>query len=447
MNITVGLVSLGCAKNLVDSEITLGFLRKSNFQIVNDPHEADVLIVNTCGFITSAKEESINSIFEMANYKKQGKCRCLIVTGCLSTRYKQQLWQEIPEIDGLLGTGEMHLVPEIISKVLNGERVLEFQADYFDYDDPDLPRFLATGSHSAYLKIAEGCNHQCAFCAIPQIRGPYRSRKFHSIIDEAEQLQDSGVKELIVIAQDATRYGRDLADKESLASLLRELVKKDLPWIRVLYTYPTYFSDEIITLMAKHDNLLSYVDLPLQHGSDTVLRRMQRPGSYVQQLALIKKIRKQVPDVTVRSSFIVGFPGETEAEFQQLLSFIKEARLQHCGIFQFSPEEGTPAYDMDDQVPDQIKQERYDEAMLVQQQISLELQQELVGQELEVLIEGPSDDSDLVLAGRHRGQAPEIDGLVYIGNQLAKRGDLVNVRITQAHPYDLVGEIVEGDGE
>lgn len=446
MKITVGLVSLGCSKNLVDSEITLGFLRKANFEIVHDPQVAEVLIVNTCGFITAAKEESINNILEMASYKKHGKCRCLIVTGCLSARYKEELWQEIPEIDGLLGTGEMHLVPEIINKVFGGERVYEFQEQYFDYDDPDLPRVLATGGHSAYLKIAEGCNHQCAFCAIPQIRGPYRSRDPQALVSEAKGLQKAGVKELIVIAQDTTKYGQDL-NGQNLVTLLRELVKVDLPWIRVLYTYPSFFSDELIELIGAHDNLLSYVDLPLQHGSESVLKRMRRPGSYEQQLRLIEKIRSQVPDVTVRSSFIVGFPGETEAEFQQLLSFIKEARLQRCGIFQFSPEEGTPAYDMDDQVPDQIKQDRYDEAMLVQQQISLELQQELVGQELEVLIEGPSDDSDLVLAGRHRGQAPEIDGLVYIGNQVAQRGELVNVRITQAHPYDLVGEIVEGDGE
>lgn len=445
MSKTVGIVSLGCAKNLVDTEIALGYLHEANYSIVTDPKSAEVLIVNTCGFIEPAKEESINCILEMAEYKNNGLCCCLIVMGCLSARYKEELWNAIPEIDALLGISEMARIPEIIPKILSGQRVYCIDDQYFSYDDPQIPRLISTGRHSSYLKIAEGCNHRCAFCIIPKIRGPYRSRKPETIIAEAEKLAASGVKELNVIAQDTTKYGTDLAYDYSLVDLLTELVKIDIPWIRILYTYPAFFSDEIINLMAQHDNLISYIDLPLQHASASVLRRMKRPGSYDSNLALIKRIRSRIPSAAVRSSFIVGFPGETEADFTQLLEFLAEAKLQHCGIFQFSAEEDTAAYSMPNQISDEIKAKRYDQAMLLQQQISLAHQQKLIGTNLEVLIEGHSDESELVLVGRHRHQALDVDGLVYMGNRHANIGDLVSVKIIQAHPYDLVGEIIEGD--
>ncbi|NLM68569.1 MAG: 30S ribosomal protein S12 methylthiotransferase RimO [Firmicutes bacterium] len=447
MTVKVGLVSLGCAKNLVDSEIALGYLHEDGYEIVNHPEQADVLIVNTCGFIGPAKEESINTIFEMADYKQTGRCRCLIVTGCLSKRYQQELWDEIPEIDAVLGTGEMDALPQVIRRALAGERVSLVREDYFSYDDPRMPRLISTGRHSAYLKIAEGCGHSCAFCAIPHIRGPYRSRSPKAILAEAEELAAVGVKELNIVAQDTTQYGRDLAPRQSLASLLRELVQLDIPWIRILYAYPTAISQELLDLMSAHDNLLSYIDLPLQHASRSVLKRMLRPGSYDSYLKLLEQIRSSVPQVTIRSSFIVGYPGETEAEFQTLLDFLKAAQLDRCGIFMFSPEEGTPAYDLQPQVDEETKEERYRMAMELQQQISLGKQKKLLGKTLEVLVEGRSEESDLVLVGRHRGQAPEVDGLVYMGNPTVEVGSLVKVKITQVHPYDLVGEMIEGDVE
>lgn len=440
---TVGVISLGCAKNLVDTEIALGFLQKSGFELVSDPAQAQVIIINTCGFIESAKQESIDTILEMAEYKTHGSCEVLIVSGCLSARYKDELWREMPEIDGIVGTGEMHLIGEIVTKALGGERISKFSSQLFDYDDPNVERIVSTGAHSAYLKIAEGCDHSCAFCAIPLIRGPYRSRQVAAIVAEAKRLVAEGVQEVNIIAQDTTKYGRDLSDGTNLVILLNELIKLDIPWIRILYTYPAFFSDELIELMAKNDRIINYVDLPLQHASSSVLKRMRRPGNYTSQLELIKKLRDRIKNVTIRSSFIVGFPGETESEFEELVNFITEAQLNHCGVFQFSPEEDTIAYDLPDQISDQVKLERYQKLMEIQQSISLAKQQALVGQELDVLVEGLSQESDLVIVGRHQGQAPEVDGVVYLGDQ-ADIGEIVKVRITQAHPYDLVGEIVRG---
>ncbi|HHT36235.1 MAG: 30S ribosomal protein S12 methylthiotransferase RimO [Candidatus Wallacebacter cryptica] len=445
MSIKVGLVSLGCAKNLVDSEIALGYLHDDGYEIVSDPKQADVIIVNTCGFIESAKAESIDAIFEMAAYKEKGSCRCLVVTGCLSKRYQQELWNEIPEIDAVLGTNEMDLLPGIMRRALDGERIRLVRNEYFSYDNPDIPRLISTGAHSAYLKIAEGCGHQCAFCAIPSIRGQYRSRSPESIVAEANKLAALGIKELNIVAQDTTQYGRDIEPKQTLAVLLRDLVKVDIPWIRVLYAYPTSLNQELLDLMAEHENLLSYIDLPLQHAAKSVLKRMLRPGDYDSYLQLLEKIRRTVPQVTLRSSFIVGYPGETETEFNTLLDFLKAAQLDRCGIFQYSPEEGTKAFQLEPQVDEEIKQERYHVAMELQQQISLKKQQKLVGKTLEVLVEGSSEESDLVLVGRHRGQAPEVDGVVYMGLAPVQRGDLVRVKITQVNPYDLVGEIIEGD--
>ena len=436
----IGVVSLGCAKNLVDTEIVLGFLLAAQHEIVSDPMQAEIIIVNTCGFIEEAKEESINAILEMAALKDTGKCIGLIVMGCLSQRYTEDLWAEIPEIDAILGTNELDLISETIDQVVLGERVLKKKEGFFDYDQV-YPRLSTTGTHFAYLKVAEGCNHSCAFCVIPTIRGKLRSRSLATVLAEAQRLKEQGAQEIAVIAQDTTAYGRDAGT--SIVELLTGLGALDVPWIRLLYTYPTSITDELLKLLNDTPNLVKYVDLPLQHVSGNVLRRMRRPGNYESTKGLIEKIRREVPGVTIRSSFIVGFPGETEEDFQELLRFLKEMRLNHVGIFKYSREENSAAFDYTDQVDEEIKEARYRKAMELQQQISYELNQELVGQELQVLVEFPSEESELVMVGRHQGQSPDVDGVVYVGRGTLQPGQIVTVLITQAHAYDLVGEEVD----
>lgn len=436
----IGVVSLGCAKNLVDTEIVLGFLSDAGHEFVSDPKEAEVIIVNTCGFIEAAKEESIQAILEMASLKETGQCQGLVVMGCLSQRYSEELWKEIPEIDALLGTNELDLMVEIIAQVARGERVLKKRDAFFDYNQ-SYQRVSTTGSHFAYLKIAEGCNHRCAFCVIPNIRGKMRSRSVESIMAEAQGLKEQGVQELAVIAQDTTAFGRDLGT--DIVELLTKLADLDIPWIRLLYTYPTSISDELLELIDKRPNLVRYIDLPLQHVSANVLRKMGRPGSMESTKDLIHRIRTKIPGVTIRSSFIVGFPGETEADFRELLGFLQEVRLDHVGIFKYSREESSPAYDYPDQVDEETKERRYNQAMELQQEISHALNARRIGQELEVLMEYPSEESELVMVGRHSGQAPDVDGVVYVGRGLLEPGQRVLVRITESHAYDLVGEEVD----
>lgn len=445
----IGVVSLGCAKNLVDTEIVLGFLTTAGHEIVSDPLLAEIIIVNTCGFITDAKEESINTILEMASMKKQGVCQGLIVMGCLSQRYREELWAEIPEIDGLVGTNELDLINQVIERVSQGQRVQNFREGFFDYNQVHT-RLSTTGSHFAYLKVAEGCNHRCAFCVIPLIRGKFRSRDPKVIVQEARFLIGQGAQEIAVIAQDTTAYGQDVGT--NIAKLLGDLAElapldtnRQKPWIRLLYTYPTSINDELLELIHATPNLVKYVDLPLQHVSGGVLRKMRRPGDYHSTVELIEKIREKIPGVTIRSSFIVGFPGETEEDFQELLKFLEKMRLNHVGIFKYSQEENSPAYDLQPQISEKVKEQRYQQAMELQQRISLELNRELVGQELEVLLEFPSVESDLVLIGRHQGQAPDVDGVVYVGRGNLQPGQRVTVRITEAYPYDLVGEVVDDE--
>ncbi len=446
LDVNIGMVSLGCAKNLVDTEIALGYLVQNGASLVDEPAEADVLIVNTCGFIGPAKEESIDTILEMAAYKRVGRCRGLIVTGCLSARYREELMNEIPEIDGLLGTGEMDELPSVVERVLTGMKVQTIRPEYFSYDDPELPRVLSDGGHSAYLKIAEGCSHACAFCVIPKIRGPLRSRAMEAILREAQGLAAQGVRELNIIAQDTTAYGTDQGGR-SIGQLLAGLDQTvDVDWIRMLYAYPTTLTADVLAVMAEARRLLPYFDIPLQHAATSVLKAMHRPGDYQAQLGLIGQIRDAVPNAILRSSFIVGFPGETEEDFAELLRFLEEVQFHRVGIFVFSREEDTIAYDMPGQVPENIKQDRYERAMALQRGISLAHNQALLGQELDVLIEGLSTESDLVVVGRHSGQAPEVDGQVYLGSGSDKIGQIVRVRITDAHAYDLVGEIVERTG-
>ncbi|MDY6271626.1 MAG: 30S ribosomal protein S12 methylthiotransferase RimO [Selenomonadaceae bacterium] len=439
-----GFVSLGCSKNLVDTEMMLGILREHGIELTPEPAEADILIVNTCAFIESAKEESITTILNMAEYKESGRCRSLIVAGCLGQRYGQELLDDMPEADAIIGTGAWNRIMEAVEESLKGHRVVIAGEDKLLYDE-HTPRITTTPAYTAYVKIAEGCNNRCAFCAIPYIRGAYRSRPIEDIRDEVVNLAARGVKEIILIAQDTTEYGRDLYGEPQLAKLLRTLCTVEgVHWIRTLYSYPTYFSDELIETIASEPKLVKYVDLPMQHAHDDVLRRMHRPDTQASMRALIEKLRTRIPGVTIRSTFIVGFPGETDAQYQTLRNFLEEMRLDKVGVFTYSREEGTPAYDMPNQVPEDVMQERYHDLMSLQCKISEELNHELEGKELEVLVEGRDEEQANIAVGRSYREAPDVDGQVYIeGDTDSQIGDLVRVRVLQGFTYDVVGERVE----
>ncbi|MBP7250500.1 MAG: 30S ribosomal protein S12 methylthiotransferase RimO [Selenomonas sp.] len=439
-----GFVSLGCSKNLVDTEMMLGILREHGIELTPEPAEADILIVNTCAFIESAKEESITTILNMAEYKESGRCRSLIVAGCLGQRYGQELLDDMPEADAIIGTGAWNRIMEAVEESLKGHRVVIAGEDKLLYDE-HTPRITTTPAYTAYVKIAEGCNNRCAFCAIPYIRGAYRSRPIEDIRDEVANLAARGVKEIILIAQDTTEYGRDLYGEPQLAKLLRTLCTVEgVHWIRTLYSYPTYFSDELIETIASEPKLVKYVDLPMQHAHDEVLRRMHRPDTQASMRALIEKLRTRIPGVTIRSTFIVGFPGETDAQYQTLRNFLEEMRLDKVGVFTYSREEGTPAYDMPNQVPEDVMQERYHDLMSLQCKISEELNHELEGRELEVLVEGRDEEQANIAVGRSYREAPDVDGQVYIeGDTDSQIGDLVRVRVLQGFTYDVVGERVE----
>ncbi len=442
--IRVGMVSLGCAKNLVDSEVMLGLLARNGCELVTEPSEADVIVVNTCSFIGPAKEESIETILEMAQYKKVGKCRALIVAGCMGTRYKDELMAEMPEIDAVIGTGEVDQIPGVVARVLQGERFVQAGVPSYLYDH-QAPRIRATLPHTAFVKISEGCNHPCAFCIIPSVRGRHRSRPIESVVEETRRLAEEGVREVVLIAQDTTWYGKDLYGEFKLAELLRALAKVDgVEWLRLFYAYPTHLSDEVLDVIATEPRLCKYIELPLQHASDRVLRAMRRKGDrkFIDQL--IERIRSRIPGVALRSSFIVGFPGETERDFEELLEFIQAVRFDHVGIFAYSQEEGTPAAEFPGQIPEEVKEERRAAAMEVQRRISRSINEELVGRTFNMIIDGPSEESDLVLVARSQRQAPEIDGVTYVANRFVERGRIVPVRVVEAHDYDLVGE-VEGD--
>ncbi|MCK9222627.1 MAG: 30S ribosomal protein S12 methylthiotransferase RimO [Limnochordia bacterium] len=434
-NLQVAVVSLGCDKNTIDSEIMLGILVQHGFAITTDPQEADVIVVNTCCFIEDAQQESIDCILESAQYKTMGKCRSLVVAGCLAQRFSEELSSEIPEVDGFLGTGQVSQVVELINRTLEGKRV-----SYVG--KPALvegPRIVSTPTHYAYLKIAEGCDHRCGFCVIPSVRGRFTSRPVERVLDEAKGLVAAGAKELILVAQDTSRYGMDLEGRPLLASLLHSLHEiEGLRWIRVLYTYPAQINDELLTAL-RLPKVCRYLDLPLQHASPRVLRSMGRP--VMDYRRLIASIREKVPGISLRTTFIVGYPTEEEEDFQQLLDFVQEAKIENLGVFQFSPQEGTKAARLP-QLPTQVVQERYAKIMEVQQGIVDMLNEELIGTVLPVMVDGPSMESNLVYQGRHEGQAPDIDGLVYLGVE-SLPGTVVNVRITDAHAYDLVGEVLD----
>lgn len=445
----IGVVSLGCPKNLVDSETMLGLIHEEKYEITNDPSEAKIIIVNTCGFIESAKEESINTILQMAEYKKSGSCKYIIVTGCLSQRYAEELFSELPEADAIAGVEVYDEIGSIIKRVMNGERFIMLERSKPDviYTSKEtfLPRILTTPSYTAYLKIAEGCDNCCSYCAIPKIRGPYRSKPMEQVLKEAKALADNGVKELIVVAQDTTRYGEDLpGGKLLLADLLKELNKiESLKWIRVMYCYPNNFTDELIETFASLDKVCKYVDLPLQHASNRLLTSMNRYDTREEVETLLAKLRKRIPGIVIRTTFIVGFPGETDADFEELKEFVEQQRFENAGVFAYSQEEGTVAGAMPNQIPDEIKQERYHELMALQAQISEEIHKDTEGQTLEVLVEGIEEDGSGLHYGRSYREAPDIDGLVFIENPGdIKPGCFVNVNILQGFTYESVGEII-----
>lgn len=443
----IGVVSLGCPKNLVDSETMLGLIHEENYEITNDPSEAEIIIVNTCGFIESAKEESINTILQMAEYKKSGSCKYIIVTGCLSQRYAEELFNELPEADAIAGVEVYDEIGSIIKRVMSGERFIMLERSKPDviYTSKEtfLSRILTTPSYTAYLKIAEGCDNCCSYCAIPKIRGPYRSKPMEQVLKEAKALAANGVKELIVVAQDTTRYGEDLpGGKLLLADLLKELNKiESLKWIRVMYCYPNNFTDELIETFASLDKVCKYVDLPLQHASNRLLASMNRYDTREEVETLLAKLRKRIPGIVIRTTFIVGFPGETDADFEELKEFVEQQRFENAGVFAYSQEEGTVAGAMPNQIPDEIKQERYHELMALQAQISEEIHKDTEGQTLEVLVEGIEEDGSGLHYGRSYREAPDIDGLVFIENPGdIKPGCFVKVNILQGFTYESVGE-------
>jgi ribosomal protein S12 methylthiotransferase len=442
MALKVGLVSLGCPKNLVDSEIMLGFIKDAGFVLTSKEQDADILVINTCSFIDEAKEESIKTILELARHKADGKCRSVIVAGCLAQRYPQELLRDIPEINGLVGTGCITDIAGAISRTLAGERVLLVGTPGYLHQ-ADYPRIQATPSHTAYLKIAEGCDNRCSYCIIPEIRGPYRSRKMEDILDEAATLAGCGVKELILAAQDTTRYGIDLYARLALDELLTRLEDiEGLVWIRILYAYPAYITDKLIKALAAGKKACHYLDIPFQHASDIVLRNMNRSGSRDEYVGLIEKLRLAIPGITLRSSFIVGFPGETEEDFQELLDFMTQIKFDRVGVFVYSREEGTAAAKMSGQVPEGIKNERRDRAMKIQQKISLENNQMKIGETLTVMVEGICSEDKGLYEGRSEGDAPDIDGRVLIkSNRDLRPGDIVRVLIKDADFYDLKGEM------
>jgi ribosomal protein S12 methylthiotransferase len=469
----IGMISLGCPKNLVDSEVMLGLAQEQGHQLTRDAADADVLIVNTCAFIDKAKQESIDTILEMAEHKKTGACRRLGVTGCMAERYRDELRAQIPEIDAVLGTGE---VPEIVNAIgantthrdseaqshsgliqlrrSNGEAVGAVDRGTQTGDlptylyDASTPRLLATPRHYAYVKIAEGCDYKCAFCIIPTLRGKYRSRSHDSIVAEAERLAAQGVKELLLISQDTTFYGIDRHERGALARLLRALNHvAGLEWIRMLYLYPTTITDDVLDAMAESDKVCKYVDLPLQHASDAVLKRMKRPGTRASYERLLDRIRRRVEGVTLRTTFIVGFPGETPEDYAELQSFVEAVGFDHVGVFTYSHEEGTSAHGLADDVPAAVKRRRQTGVMRLQRRIVERAQRTRIGSQVRVLVDGPSAEHDLVLRGRLEGQAPEIDPQVFLTDcdpSTMTAGQFIQAEVVASRGYDLLVRPLSG---
>ena len=444
----VAFTSLGCDKNRVDSEVMLGIMGKKGYEPIADEAEADIIVVNTCCFIRDALEESIETILEMAEYKKAGSCKGLIVTGCLGQRYKDEFFAELPEVDAILGTAAYEDIAEAADRILEGESGFQCMEniDKPMEDENGKLRVLSTAPYFAYLKISEGCDNHCTYCVIPKMRGRHRSRSMESLVEEAEILAQQGVKELVIVAQDTSIYGRDLYGEPKLHVLLEKLSEiEGIRWIRLLYCYPETLTEETIKVMAENEKICHYIDMPIQHGCDTVLKRMGRKSNQALIRETVKKLRKAMPDIAIRTTLIVGFPGETEEEFESLKDFVEEMRFDRLGVFTYSQEEGTPAAKMDGQIDEDLKEERQKIIMDVQKNIAASLCAEEVGKKLEVLVEGRLPEED-VYCGRTKWDAPDIDGMVFFhAEEEPCSGDFVTVEIKEAGDYDLMGDVVYGD--
>ena len=435
-------ISLGCDKNLVDSEVMLGILADRGFEMTDTEEDADIIIINTCCFINDAKEESINTILEMAEYKKTGPCKALIVTGCLAQRYKQEIVDEIPEVDAVIGTSKYDEIFDAVDQALKGSHFL----DVDDLDRlPSVPgkRILTTGGHYAHLKIAEGCDKHCTYCIIPKIRGNYRSVPMEQLLAEAASLAEQGVKELILVAQETTLYGMDLYGKKSLHILLQELAKiKGIRWIRILYCYPEEIYPELIETIKNEKKVCHYLDMPIQHASDAILKRMGRRTTKAQLKETVSLLRKEIPDIVLRTTLIAGFPGETQEQHEELMEFVDEMEFERLGVFAYSPEENTPAASMPDQIPEEIKEERRDAILELQQEIAFDKAADMVGRTLYAMIEGKVADEPAYVA-RTYADSPDIDGYVFVNTgEMLMSGDFVKVKITGSAEYDLIGELV-----
>lgn len=435
-------ISLGCDKNLVDTEVMLGLLASRGYEMTDDENEADIIVINTCCFIHDAKEESIQNILEMAEYRKTGKVKALIVTGCLAERYRQEIMDEIPEVDEVLGTTAYDRILDAVDEALAGRHSVML-SDIDALPLPDTRRLVTTGGHFAYLKIAEGCDKHCTYCIIPKIRGNYRSVPMERLIKEAEYLAEQGVKELILVAQETTLYGKDLYGEKSLHRLIRELCRiRGIRWIRILYCYPEEITDELIQVMKEETKVCHYLDLPIQHASDTILKRMGRRTSKQELIDIVGKLRREIPDICLRTTLITGFPGETQEQHEELAEFVDEMEFDRLGVFTYSPEEGTPAAAMPDQIDEEIKEERQAELMELQQEIAFDNAENMIGREMLVMIEGKVADEN-AFVGRTYRDAPNVDGLIFINtDEELISGDFAKVKVTGALDYDLIGELI-----
>lgn len=442
----LALISLGCSKNLVDSEHYLGILSKrKGMELISEIPEADIVIVNTCGFIGDAKEESIQTILEVSEFKETGNLKKIIVAGCLAQKYSEEILKELPEVDAVIGTGDVDKIEKVVDEILAGKKAVETKNMTF-LANANTDRVLTTAPHTAYLKISEGCNRACTYCIIPQMRGRLRSRSIEDIVEEAKRLVISGVREINLLAQETTEYGIDLYGDKKLAALMKELCKiEGLKWLRTYYMHPEYVTDELIEVMKSEDKICKYFDVPIQHVSDNILRNMARAKNGEQVKSVLNRIRKAIPDATIRTTLIVGFPGETEENFQELKEYVREFEFDYAGVFKYSREEDTVAYNLPDQVPEEIKERRYAELVNLQSEIAERKNRRFLGQEIEVMIDGVSSESEYLLEGRTRGQALEIDGKVLTTDGTAKPGEIVKVKVEQNFEYDFVGPIVENE--
>ena len=436
-------ISLGCDKNLVDTEVMLGMLASRGYEMTNDEQEADIIVINTCCFIHDAKEESIQNILEMAEYKKNGSAKALIVTGCMAERYRQEILDEIPEVDEVLGTTAYDRILDAVDAALAGQHEV-MTADLDALPLPETKRLVTTGGHFAYLKIAEGCDKHCTYCIIPKIRGNFRSVPMERLLKEAQDLAEQGVKELILVAQETTLYGKDLYGEKSLPKLLRELCKiSGIRWIRILYCYPEEITDELIQVMKEEPKICHYLDLPIQHANDTILKRMGRRTSKQELINIVQKLRKEIPDICLRTTLITGFPGETQEQHEEVMEFIDTLEFDRLGAFTYSPEEDTPAATFEDQIDEEVKEDRQADIMELQQEIAFDKAEDMIGREVLVMIEGKVADENAYV-GRTYRDAPNVDGLIFINTDLdLMSGDFVRAKVTGALEYDLIGEICD----